>query len=135
MTDPVIGMDGALEIWLIDGQEVRVIPRRVMEMLSSGFDKPSNWREPPPAAPYVERGVVYFIRANGFVKIGRTTNFDNRFAKLQTGSPHPLEVLLTIPGGSRREAEIHADLIEHRYRGEWFHECPEVMAYIEAIDE
>ena len=40
MTDPVIGMDGALEIWLIDGKEVRVVPRRVMEMLSNGFDKP-----------------------------------------------------------------------------------------------
>jgi len=127
-------MDGALEIWLIDGKEVRVVPRRVMEMLSNGFDRPPGERWQAPPEPVVERSVVYFVKSGDFVKIGRTTNFPDRLAKLQVGTPHALEVLHVIKGGSKREAEIHRALRDYHYRGEWFHYCEPLIAYFESLE-
>lgn len=131
--------DRGCEVWLIDGQEVDVVPPRVVNMLTPFESYTAHvlafYHHTAGAAEHVSEGVVYFIRTDGFIKVGRTTNFDNRLAKLQTGSPHELEVLLVVPGGSGLEADIHRDLKEYRHRGEWFRETPEVWEYIRGLDD
>jgi len=68
--------------------------------------------------------MIYFIQAVGtpYVKIGyaKRDNVKNRIATLQTGSPHRLELLGTMPGGLQEEYQIHESNKARHYRGEWF---------------
>lgn len=41
-------------------------------------------------------------------------------ASLQTASPEYLEILGVIPGGRKREMELHNQLHAYRVHGEWF---------------
>lgn len=59
---------------------------------------------------------VYYVRCGSLVKIGMTTNLDNRFAAL-----HPNEILAIEPGGAIREAEMHARFAAMQAGGEYFH--------------
>lgn len=68
----------------------------------------------------VKTGFLYFIRAGEFVKIGRTTNIDQRIASLQTGCPLNIEAAFYFPNMGKLERTIHADLFHERVRGEWF---------------
>lgn len=68
---------------------------------------------------------LYFIQARvtGAVKIGRSSNVEQRLAQLQTGCPHQLRILLKVPGKGHQERGIHERLASHRIRherGEWF---------------
>ena len=64
--------------------------------------------------------VVYFVRAGGAVKIGRTGNLAARLRALATGSAVPLELLAALPGGRREEARLHREWRHLHVRGEWF---------------
>jgi len=72
---------------------------------------------------------VYFIEAgnrkNPPVKIGVTTNVENRIASLQTGNPYSLKCKALITCSSRGEAYglesyLHYRLRKLRLNGEWF---------------
>lgn len=64
---------------------------------------------------------VYFIRgSDGFVKIGWSTNVQQRIADLQVANAGQLELLLQIPGDWRDEQNMHALFDEYRMSGEWF---------------
>lgn len=66
---------------------------------------------------------VYLIyNGNGHAKIGHTNDLERRLRELQTGSPHKLEVLLTIESNvaEKIESEIHHQLSNLRVEGEWF---------------
>lgn len=40
-----------------------------------------------------------------------------------------------MPGGPRRETEVHTRLAEYRQHGEWFTKAPEVMAVVALADQ
>lgn len=66
--------------------------------------------------------IVYFIHAVGTdrVKIGYTTDFASRFARLSTSSPYPLKLMAVFPGTRWHESEMHRQFSESRVHGEWF---------------
>ena len=75
---------------------------------------------------------VYFVEAVGLdlIKIGYALDLEKRFTNLMTSSPAALSLLGVLPGGPRREMEIHDQLAAHRAHGEWFRKVPEVMAVV-----
>jgi len=77
---------------------------------------------------------VYFLRAAGLVKIGRTSNVRVRLRKLQKTSPVELQLLLVLRRGSddakTLEAELHRRFAEHRRHGEWFEPHPNLLNFI-----
>lgn len=76
--------------------------------------------------------VVYFVQAGDFVKIGKSTDWQDRLLALQTGSPHPVIPLLVLPATRHTERRLHVQFHRHRMNGEWFHLSAEIIAYIEA---
>lgn len=69
---------------------------------------------------------LYIIQmaVTGDVKVGRSKNPDRRLKQLQTGSPHPLRLILHAPGRGDLERQIHRLMKDRRIRrsGEWFEE-------------
>jgi hypothetical protein len=66
--------------------------------------------------------LIYFIRdtGTGAIKIGKAVDAVRRLNILQVGCPSPLQLLGVIPGGGKKEAEIHRQFKDSRLRGEWF---------------
>jgi hypothetical protein len=80
--------------------------------------------------------MVYFIqehRKNGFIKIGKTNDLQERLRALQQGNPHKLNIIVTIPGSFNLEGKIHEDLKAFQHGHEWFNPTDEVLNYIEEI--
>lgn len=76
--------------------------------------------------------VVYFIgSADGKLKIGTSANIEKRFDALQTSASVKLTLLLTIPGGTDLEAELHRRFAHLRESGEWFQHTDELRHFIE----
>lgn len=68
---------------------------------------------------------VYLMRVSGTqdYKIGVSVDAESRRRAVQTGNPHPVELVcvVTVPGNGRREeAFLHAEFDEQRLCGEWF---------------
>ncbi len=79
--------------------------------------------------------VVYFVEAvgSGLVKIGFTTNLQERLRHMAIGNPTELRLLKTVGGGRREEAHLHRRFAIHRKGGEWFALDP-LRAHIEALE-
>lgn len=73
------------------------------------------------------KGVVYFIRAGGNVKIGTTQSLSSRISQLQTGCAEPLEVLASVVGDRTLEAHYHEVFAADRKEGEWFEATPALL--------
>lgn len=97
---------------------------------SSFVAEPEKWIVTIPAGP--RDPIVYYVATGDFVKIGFTTNLDQRLADIATHNPHPIEVLHTESGSRPWETWRHQDMEEHRYRGEWFHRKP-VEEFLERL--
>lgn len=65
---------------------------------------------------------VYLIgcEANTLVKIGRSTDVQERFAELQRMSPAKLTLLWQTVGGAELETILHRHFKDQRSHGEWF---------------
>lgn len=72
---------------------------------------------------------VYFIQDGDAVKIGHSISPEKRMAGLTTC--RELRLLLTIPGGRKREAELHRKFAKFRIKGEWFQLAPPILDFIE----
>jgi hypothetical protein len=74
---------------------------------------------------------VYFIRAGETdnIKIGRAENVTKRLASLQTAHYETLNVLRTIPGGSREELLVHQKFRAFRRKNEWHAFTPEMLTF------
>ncbi|HEY1361786.1 MAG TPA: GIY-YIG nuclease family protein [Xanthobacteraceae bacterium] len=71
--------------------------------------------------PTAPEPAIYFIGdGSGVVKIGYSRNVDKRMKVLATGSPRPLQVLLTIPGTRSDEGAFHEMFKAEHMHGEWF---------------
>jgi hypothetical protein len=69
---------------------------------------------------------LYIIQmaVTGDIKVGRSKDPSQRLKQLQTGCPHPLKIILHVPGKGHLERQIHKKM---RYRStrtqsEWFEE-------------
>lgn len=79
--------------------------------------------------------IIYFVRRgkSGPIKIGITTNLERRLRVLQTGSDEQIDVLATVPGSAREEAELHGQWKALRRKGEWFEASSELLTFIESL--
>lgn len=78
---------------------------------------------------------VYFVgNLEHAIKIGVSISMTPRLRELQCGSPVPLEVFATRPGGYDRESAYHMQFAAHRLHGEWFSPAPEILAEIDRIN-
>lgn len=96
----------------------RTVPRRGLS------------RQEAEAACHGAETLIYFMRAGEFIKIGRAKNWRSRLSHMQTGSPYTIQPLLIIPGDCEMEIKLHARFYRDRFRGEWFHSSPAILAYI-----
>lgn len=77
---------------------------------------------------------VYFAASGpNWVKIGWSKQVATRIAQLQTGSPSPIRLLATTPGGRGLERRLHEQFASARVNGEWFELTPALREYIEAL--
>lgn len=77
--------------------------------------------------------MIYFLNSisENKIKIGHSIDPCKRIAHLETSHPSPLNLLLVIPGGIKREMEIQKNFADLRVRGEWFESTPGLLEFIE----
>jgi len=83
---------------------------------------------------------LYFVKgSSGYIKIGRTNNFDKRLSEIRraTTDEH-VEVLQVFHGEDdfviAAERDLHFRLTEHRFKGEWYFDTPEVHGALLDVD-
>lgn len=74
---------------------------------------------------------VYFAECGGQIKIGSSGNVPARMRQLSSTAAAPISLIGAIRGDLRREMAIHKTLTQHRIKGEWYRDCPEVRATIQ----
>jgi hypothetical protein len=77
-----------------------------------------------------KKGWVYFVRNGKAIKIGFTTDLDQRLKRLQTASSSTLELLGAVAGTLEDEQNLHRRFANLQIRGEWFRGHTSLMAYI-----
>lgn len=83
----------------------------------------------------MSNSLVYFIGYDGGpIKIGHSVNPTARLVDLQMGSHEDLRILATMPGGLRKERELHRRFAAHRLRGEWFSPVEEVLEFVREVN-
>lgn len=75
-------------------------------------------------------GVVYFIRSNNSVKIGKTVNVNRRLGEINAPN---VELLATETGYTERERILHLRFGFYRTTGEWFDLGPGLVDYINGL--
>jgi hypothetical protein len=85
---------------------------------------------------------VYFARcltANGAdmgaIKIGCTYSLDVRLVAIGHSLPFHCEVITSCAGTMFEESAVHLWLADHRISGEYFHDAPEVLRFVAAVQE
>lgn len=80
-------------------------------------------------------GVVYLIRSDGLVKIGRTSNLKNRLSQFRSTLPNPFELIHTIDSTDTDALEraLHHAYGEQNHHCEWFtlseHDIDEIVFF------
>jgi hypothetical protein len=76
---------------------------------------------------------VYFIQNEqaNMIKIGFSTDVNRRLDSLQTASPHPLQLMLSVPGSLQDEHSLHRLFDSCRGHGEWFEPHPDLLEFID----
>jgi hypothetical protein len=84
---------------------------------------------------------LYFLKASpsGFIKIGRSSNFDKRLSEIRRATTDAdVSVLAVFHGADdfviERERELHFSLTAYRYKGEWYLDTPEVREALASWD-
>ncbi len=72
---------------------------------------------------------IYFMQAGDAIKIGVTDGVKDRLKVIQSCCPLKVELIHTIEGNAKLEAEIHYELKEHHLHHEWY-EAEPVLEYI-----
>lgn len=84
--------------------------------------------KPPQAVKQPRAGWIYFIRFGDRVKVGYTTNPDQRLR----GLPHE-QVIGIVPGTRADEAGWHKLLADFHVVGEWFRADAELLAILKRV--
>lgn len=83
---------------------------------------------------------LYFLKSSsGYIKIGRSSNFDKRLSEIRRGTTDShVEVLSVFYGSDEtiiaRERELHLELAADNFKGEWFHDTPDVRNALESCE-
>jgi hypothetical protein len=66
-------------------------------------------------------GIIYFVRSGNFLKIGWTSNLEQRMESFETCNPD-VELLAAIGGTLKEESDLHQKFDSLRYKAnrEWF---------------
>lgn len=83
------------------------------------------------SVPAADGAYVYFAYSAGRIKIGTSADLRLRCRGLNTQSPHPVTVVLTISGGVDLERKLHDCLAGVRMHGEWFKITPEMRQLLD----
>jgi hypothetical protein len=79
--------------------------------------------------------MIYFIQDtnNKRIKIGKSDSPIRRIRRFRTGMSNPgeLEILAVIPGGVKREKDLHQKFQKYHSHGEWFEPSNEIIEFIE----
>ena len=73
---------------------------------------------------------VYFIGVEDRIKIGRATSWKKRLHSVQTNCPFEAKLLLVLKATVGREGELHRLFKDHRVRGEWHRDHPDIREFI-----
>jgi len=78
---------------------------------------------------------IYFLKCNGSVKIGKSTNIKSRICNLQVGNPEMITLLHKIKCNDRYavievERTLHTVFAEFSTSGEWFVLTNEIKDFI-----
>jgi hypothetical protein len=76
-------------------------------------------------------GKIYFVAAPGRVKIGFTTNPQDRLDKLRHVDMEELSVIAIIDGTRKLERYLHDKAAPFRIKAEWFLDCAAVRNIID----
>lgn len=84
---------------------------------------------------YPKATFVYFIldEISDSIKIGYSTNPENRLNALQTGCPHKLKLLFKYKCDKSMEKEFHNGFSTYKKSGEWFEYADEIKSWIETM--
>lgn len=109
---------------------------RVAQRESTRFT--SEWsqvRSLPRPPSKSDDGWVYFILCGslGLVKIGWSSNPDNRLCTLRDCFPYPLTIITARKGGRDVEKGLHARFADLAELGEWFRFEGRLRAYVKRI--
>lgn len=76
--------------------------------------------------------IVYFVqsRLGGPIKIGLTTQLNQRLKQLQNESPIPLDIVGALHGDEQVESAIHERFRKLQLHGEWFEPSKELVEFI-----
>ncbi|MES2602127.1 MAG: GIY-YIG nuclease family protein [Pseudomonadota bacterium] len=83
----------------------------------------------------MSEGKVYFLEGGGRIKIGHSRDVAARVRNIATSSPIKLGLLGSVDGSHKVEKAVHRMLAEHRVKGEWFVDCPQVRAVLDLMRE
>jgi hypothetical protein len=84
--------------------------------------------------------VSLFLKgSSGFIKIGRSSNFDKRLSEIRRGTTDEYVTVLSVFYSdtetiAERERDLHRSLSDSNLKGEWFHDTPEVRQALESCD-
>ncbi len=96
------------------------------------YNQPDLRNQQSAKADASQKRLIYFVQAGvgGPIKIGITSDLENRLAGLKTSCPYPLSVIGTVQGTRSDERLLHLCLTCSRMTGEWFEPTPKVLALI-----
>jgi Meiotically up-regulated gene 113 len=83
---------------------------------------------------------LYFLKgSSGYIKIGRTNNFDKRLSEIRRATTDSEVSVLAVFHGAddfiiERERELHFNLTKHRFKGEWYFDAEPVRQAIVDCD-
>jgi hypothetical protein len=81
-------------------------------------------------------GNIYFVAADGAIKIGYSADVSKRMAQLQTGAACKLRLLAIQPGATIAvEKRLHEEFKVHRLEGEWFRDHRTIRRYALAVSQ
>lgn len=76
---------------------------------------------------------IYFLRYGDLIKIGFSSNLRQRIASVIQSIPGEVSFLGHMPGDREVEAHLHDRFGEHRFSGEWFRACPDILDAIRLL--
>lgn len=79
--------------------------------------------------------MIYFIKHTKYVKIGYTTNIQDRLYKLQVSCPVRLKIVGLIDGDLSDESSYHEKFKHLHSNGEWFEYTQEIALFIEGLSK
>lgn len=110
--------------------QIRLIEAMIGEMETQNAEK-----EIDSASDCEQKPTIYFILAPvaNRIKIGYSSNPENRIKSIMTASPHDLDLLGTISGTREDERNLHQRFAHIRKNREWFDATPELIGYIKRV--